>query len=198
MRQSRNANPWRPCSCHRSARADERGARGRALLPPQGPATFIRRALVGIAGAGLLTVLLASCGTSRSAAAVCHVWDTEGLALHKEYVKDGQALSQTQHFSVGSLTAIGDLISSPSQLGSLFSDMAAVAPQPIEHDFTNLADSYKNEQQNLGNALANPLGALGAGLIDGIGSMGSAQRVNNYLAAHCGIPGVSPPAGTKG
>ena len=152
-----------------------------------------RQAAVGCLLSVVLSLMLGGCGSAgastRSATAVCHVWDTEGLALHNRYVADGRAFSGSSPPAAAALGAIGDLISSPSQLALLLTDMANVAPPAIEGSFQQLAQSFNEQQKALGDALSNPLGALGDGLLNALGSSGAVQRVDNYLSAHCGVPG---------
>jgi hypothetical protein len=127
----------------------------------------------------LAGVVLASCsGSNRSAAAVCHVWDTQAVPLHNRYQSDA-----TGKFS---LQELADLIAVPQTLANLMGNLAAVAPEPIETDFSELQHAFQNEVNNAGQAVTNPIGALSSGLVSGLESLGPYDRVNSYLSNNCG------------
>jgi len=156
------------------------------------------RVVTGVLAVLVIAIGVAGCGNSRSAAAVCRVWDNDGAALHNKYTNDGNQFSGQSSGLAGPLAAIGDLITAPSQLADLFSKMAAVAPNAIEPDFESIASTFKDEQKEEGEALSNPLEALGSGLLNAVESGGAYDRVNAYLSANCGIPGVQAPTGNTG
>lgn len=142
-------------------------------------------------GAGLLALLLCaaleSCGgPSRSVAAVCKVWDTEGLALHDKYVRAGEGAKRS---TAGALGALISLIGAPSDLARLMRQMGQVAPSEVAPDFEAMADSLKKVSETEGDAITNPFGALAKNLVGSIAVAGSVERVNSFLGRNCGIPG---------
>jgi hypothetical protein len=138
--------------------------------------------------------LVSACGgSSRSAAAVCKVWDTQGLALHNKFVALDRA--QASGGASGMLSSLVGLLGAPNDLATLMSQMAAVAPSSSEPDFTALAASFTKLSNAESQAVTDPLGALGSSLLSAVAVNGSFDRVNRFLSVNCGIPGVKAPTG---
>ena len=68
----------------------------------------------------------------------------------------------------------------------MFDRLAKVAPDEIQSDVEHIRDSLKEQQAAAGEAIGDPLGALGRGLISGLMTMDSWQRVGSYVDQHCG------------
>jgi hypothetical protein len=68
----------------------------------------------------------------------------------------------------------------------MFDRLAKVAPDEIQSDVEHIRDSLKEQQSAAGQAIGDPLGALGRGLISGLMTMDSWQRVGSYVDQHCG------------
>jgi hypothetical protein len=126
---------------------------------------------------------LSACSPPRSVAAVCHVWDTQALALHNQYQAESDNVSAQ---------SLGDLFAAPANLGRLMGNMAAVAPVGIEADFQALQQAFSQIASSEGQAFTDPLAALGDGLVTSLAVSGSYDRVDSFLSANCGIPGSSP------
>jgi hypothetical protein len=155
------------------------------LRSPSGDCVRVRAG--GLTAALFASLALFACGSAtRSAGAVCHVWDTEGLALHDKFEAD----AQREHTSgtEGLLAGLISIIGGPNELSRLMSQMAAVAPETAAPDFETVADSFKKVSDSEGKALTNPLAAIGANLVTAISSSGSFKRVNEFLTSNCGIP----------
>jgi hypothetical protein len=101
---------------------------------PSPRAWLASAALALIAG-----LLLTGCfGDDRSVAAVCQVWDHDGLALHNQFSQIG---GQAQQNLFGALTQVA---SAPVQVGDLMAKMAAVAPTNVAPAFQQVADAVKD------------------------------------------------------
>jgi hypothetical protein len=148
----------------------------------------------GLAAVCLLLVaaLTSGCsdGVSRSAAAVCKVWNTDAVALHNKYAHDAQG-----SLSVGS---VADLIAAPNDMAVLMEKMAAVAPNSIEPDFNALATAFHQESASESKAVIDPLGALASGLVGGLAVSGSEKHVDQYLQSNCQGSGVGSTPGQAG
>ena len=144
-----------------------------------------RGAVTVIGLAMIVSFVLAACGSSasRSAAAVCHVWDTDALAVHNEYTSDASGELGFQ--------SIVDLIAAPNNLAILMDKFVAVAPSEIEPDFEALATALHKESAGEGGSVTDPLGAIASGLADSLSVSGSINRINQYIDTNCqGSPGV--------
>ena len=131
-------------------------------------------------------VLLAACGSGRSVASVCHVWDTRGLALHDKF--EAAAAGERAHGSAAMLSGLASIIGAPNELSKLMSEMADVAPADSQRDFESVASLFKKLSESESNSLTNPLGELAGNLVDGLAASGSIDRVNAFLRSNCGIP----------
>jgi hypothetical protein len=161
----------RPVSEHRRAR----------------PGHGLSRRKVLLVAAPLASLALLACGSStRSVAAVCHVWDTEGLALHDKF--DSAAQGEQSKGTEGLLAGLASIVGAPSELSRLMSQMADVAPESAAPDFETVASSFKKLSESEGKALTDPLGALGGNLVTALAASGSFNRVNGFLSTNCGIP----------
>lgn len=130
---------------------------------------------------------LVGCGDSgRSTAAVCKVWDTEGLALHEKFESANR--NSRGHGATGILTALVSIIGAPNELARLMSQMSAVAPMSVQPDFEAVGTAFKKLSESESKAITDPLGALGSSLVESLSVSGSFARVNGFLVANCGIP----------
>ncbi len=119
---------------------------------------------------------------NRSAGAVCHVWDTDGLALHN-HLEVNQS-----HAQQNPIAALAQVAAAPGEVGDLMAKMAAVAPSDVEPSFQQLAEAFHQVGQNEGTAAVNPLAGLANGLANAFAAQGAADNVNQFLAHNCGIP----------
>jgi hypothetical protein len=145
-----------------------------------------RIALVALLAA--VAAWLSSCGgSSRSNAAVCKVWDEQGLALHDKF--EATDREERTGGSKAMLNAIVNLIGAPGDIAHLMGEMGEVAPAPIEQDFESLATAFKKMSDSEATAVTDPLAALGGNLVESLTVVGPYHRVDAFLAANCGIPG---------
>jgi hypothetical protein len=125
-------------------------------------------------------------GSTRSAAAVCNVWDTQGLALHERY----EAVDQAEKTSGanGVLSVLTSAIGAPNELARLMTQLADVAPPESQPDFEAVASAFKKLSESEGKAITDPLGAIADDLVESAATSGSYERVDSFLAKNCGIP----------
>jgi hypothetical protein len=119
---------------------------------------------------------------TRSVAAVCHVWDTDGLALHNQFAQTGNNAASDPG------DALGSLIGAPGEVGNLMSKMAGVAPSDVAPDFQALAEAMKQVSDGEGSDIGDPLAAIGTDLVAGFSTQQASQTVDTFLARYCGIP----------
>jgi hypothetical protein len=134
------------------------------------------RTIATTALSGLMVLSLTSCGSSRSAAAVCHVFNTAGVALHNHY----EQLARSGNL-LGSLAAVAG---APGRLADLMAEEEAVAPSDIASSFKTLAETYRE----MGRSEASGLGGLASDLSLGLNAQGASEHVNAYLGTHCHLP----------
>jgi hypothetical protein len=136
--------------------------------------------------AAVLTVaatLLSGCVLDgRSAAAVCKVWDKDGLALHDQFA--GTSTQASSNLP----GALATLAGAPGRVALLMDKMAAVAPKDVEPSFKALASAFHQMGANEGTGVVDPLAALAGGLAAAFNAQGAAEDVNRFLSQHCGIP----------
>jgi hypothetical protein len=148
-----------------------------------------RSRLVLIAATLTSCVLFLGCGSgsTRSVAAVCHVWDTQGLALHEKYEAADKAAKADG--AKGILSVLASAIGAPNELAHLMTQMADVAPPESQSDFETVASAFKKLSDSEGKAITDPLGAIAGDLVEPAATSGSFERVDSFLATNCGIPG---------
>lgn len=83
------------------------------------------------------------------------------------------------------LGSIVTLVGAPGDLVVILDTMVDHAPDEIRSDTEAARDALEEQQDALADALSDPFGAIGGGLIAGITSAGSFSRVDAYLGEHC-------------
>lgn len=143
------------------------------------------RARAALIGAALILggLLLAGCSGTRSAAAVCQVFATDGVAFHNHYEQEAKTTNQSS-----ALGTLADVMVAPSRIAVLMDKMDAVAPSDIEPAFKVVADTFHTAAKNQGSAALNPIGSLFSDLSLGLGSHQAFSEVDAYLADHCPRP----------
>lgn len=136
-------------------------------------------AIVAVAGAVTITVVVirASSGPTRSPAAFCQVYFQQKQQYLSTY--------GSRSYSNDPLGGLVTVISAMSDWVPIFEKLDAVAPPSIEPDVSNIVDSLKQEQAAAGNAVTDPFGALGSGLMAGLMSTASWDHVDQYIAQNC-------------
>ena len=132
--------------------------------------------------ASALTLAIAGCGGSeRSPEAYCKAFYETAAPIRETYVEAGEDVEEDP------LGSIATLLGASGDMTVIFSHMADHAPDEIRSDTEAARDSLKEQQDSMGDALSDPLGALGKGLISGLTSSGSFSRVDAYLTQHCPV-----------
>lgn len=130
----------------------------------------------------LLTTIVSGCGSSdRSADAYCKAFYESAAPIRETYE---EADKNMEADPIGSIATV---LGAPGDMVTIFSHMSAHAPDEIRADTEAAQSSLEDQQDSLGDALSDPLGALGKGLVDGLTSSGSFGRVDAYLNEHCPV-----------
>jgi hypothetical protein len=153
-------------------------------VPEQRRALAWRRTAVTATLLAAACLGLSACGSARSVAAVCSVWDTEGLALHERYERDAKGVNSF----AGMFTDLASVLGAPNELAHMMSRMADVAPTEVEPDFESVAGAFKKLSESESAAITDPLAAVGGNLVEALASEGSFNRVNSFISSNCGIP----------
>lgn len=126
----------------------------------------------------LLVMLLSACGgQGRSVSAVCHVWDTQGLRLRQRYHED---------LTGGDLfRSLADVVTAPSALASLASNMAAVAPTSVEPSFSVVAKTLAAERADEPGVLTDPEVVLAKALLRSFEARRAFDQVDHFLSQNC-------------
>jgi hypothetical protein len=140
--------------------------RARLLAP-------LAAACVGVAA------VVSGCGDERSAEAYCRAFYAKAAPIRQSYV------DQNKRIESDPFGSIVKLLQAPGDLESIFDSMVDHAPDEIKSDTVIVRDSFGQMQDTMGEAVSNPLGALGQGLVSSLSSGGAFERVNAYLTAHC-------------
>lgn len=152
---------------------------------PRHAATLLR----GVAALVALLVLstgAAGCGgETRSVESYCKVLAEEKAAYLEKYAGLAEAVESSEDPLAGVLIGLTGTLSAVGDIKIIFDKLAAVAPEEIAPDVEAVRDSFKAQIDALKGAAGDPLGALGAGLVAGLTSAGSWQRVDAWTASHC-------------
>jgi hypothetical protein len=145
----------------------------------------IRRAGAAI-GATACTALVAAAllgcgGDERSPEAYCRAFYTKAAPIRQGYIDANKNVEQNP------LDAIVKVLSAPGDMVVIFDGMVDHAPDDIRSDTEEVRESFKKMQESMGDAVSDPLGALGGGIIRSLSSAGSYERVDAYLNQHCPV-----------
>ncbi|HEV7493341.1 hypothetical protein [Baekduia sp.] len=148
--------------------------------PPQ---HTLGSALLAAVATGVSALALSACARSedRSPEAYCRAFYSKAAPIRQSYM-DADA-----NMKADPLTGILKLLQAPGDLESIFDSMVDHAPDEIKSDTVQVRDSFKKLADTEGEALSNPLLAMGKGLINSMTSAGAFQRVDTYLTAHCPV-----------
>lgn len=140
-------------------------------------------AALSVAG---MSLGLSACSSGRSVAAYCRTFYATATKIRAQYT------AVTKEIPSDPFAAIGSLLDSPNVLAQFFTRLEQVAPTTIEPAVATLQKSFARESTVEGQAVTNPLAALGDGLLNGLSSMGAYTQVTHWTTSNCG-----PPPGTK-
>lgn len=142
----------------------------------------LRHLAIATAATFTLAISLAACGgATRSPEAYCRAFYETATPIREHYVEVDEEVEEDP------LSALATLLSTPGDLTVIFDRMAEHAPDEIKADTEEARDALKKQQESLGEAISDPLGAIGSGVIAGLTSSGSFSRVNDYLQEHCPV-----------
>jgi hypothetical protein len=133
--------------------------------------------------AAIAAMLVIVCGCSggqpKTAAGFCQVYQQQKEQYLAKYGKPANS----------GLADFGLLVGALSDWVPIFEALDQAAPSDIEPDVHNIVDSLKQEEQDVGQEVSDPLGGLASGLTEGLMSTASWQNVSAYIEHNCGIEG---------
>jgi hypothetical protein len=139
------------------------------------------KAILAAAGVALL---VSGCGDDRSPEAYCKAFYSKAAPIRQNYVDTNERAKRSD---ADMLASIATLLQAPGDFVAIFDGMVDHAPDEIESDTVQVRDALKKMQDGMGDALSNPLKALGANLVASLTSAGSFNRVDAYLGQHCPV-----------
>lgn len=129
-------------------------------------------------------IVIEGCSTSnRSVSAYCSTFYQQGTKFRSQYANPN---------SQNPLNLIVSLISAPQQLATFFGNLAAVAPDSISSQVSQIQNAFQQEANNLGQDATNPLSGIISGVVSSIETGPAFEAVNTWTDTNCG-----PPPGTK-
>ena len=135
--------------------------------------------------AALVACVLAVTGCSsepeRSAEAYCTAFYEKAAPIREGYVEAGETVEENP------LRAFARLMQAPGDFVVILDGMVDHAPDEIRSDTEAMRDSLKKQTEAAGDAIGDPLGAIGAGLVNALATSGSYGRVDAYLNEHCPV-----------
>jgi hypothetical protein len=152
------------------------------------------------AAAALLVVIsttTAGCGVipgtgeDRSPEAFCKTyWEQKKQFVDKynDRAELSDQISEQDEFA-GMLVALESGIESLGDAVIIFDHLADHAPDDIRPDVEAIRDALKKNNESAGDTLENPMSGLANGLMLGLTTMGSWDRVGKYVVEHCGEKG---------
>lgn len=152
-------------------------------MSSQGVNAGVRTSLIALVLAVVGLGVVACSG--RSVDAFCSTYQEQKAAYLARYGNAGQ--------QADSGDPAADLLGSAVQLGSalgdiviMFDKLSKVAPDDIEPDVSAIHDSLQKQIDGASGAVKDPLGTIGGGLLQGLTTIGSWQRLEDYVVANCG------------
>lgn len=136
----------------------------------------VKALAAGLALLGLLT----ACGDDRTAKSYCSYFYGQGQVFRQRYQdvnKRGQPLEE-----------ISALLGAQGDLAAFFNGLAKHSPDEIQADVEALASASQKQQDALGSAASNPVGAALNGVLSGLALAGPSSRVDAYTMRNCGPP----------
>ncbi len=138
---------------------------------------------VAVAVLSLLAIGISGCGSNRSVQAFCDTYHEQKTAFIDRYggsTKLGKDPSLGESFAAlaNGLASVGDVV-------VIFDELDKVAPDDIESDVARVRDSIQSQIDGAGGMISDPLGAVAGGLVSGLTSAGSFQRVSDYVSVNC-------------
>lgn len=141
------------------------------------------RACAVAAMVAVTAVTVAGCGGGgqpKTAAGFCRVYEQQKSQYLAKYGRPANG---------SGLAALTQLAGAVSDLVPMFEALDAAAPPGIEPDVHTILDSFKQQQQNMGQDASNPLAGLASGLMSGLKATSSWENLSAYIAKNCGPEG---------
>lgn len=138
----------------------------------------MKRLLVISLAVWVLVIAASGCssGQAKTAAGFCQVYHQQEKQYLAKYGKPANS----------GLGDLGQLIGALSDWVPIFEALHQAAPPSIEPDVHNVLDSLKQEEQDVGQEVGNPLGGFASSLMAGMMSTASWDNVSTYIEQNCG------------
>lgn len=117
-----------------------------------------------------------SSGQAKTVAGFCQVY----------HQQEKQYLAKYGTPANSGLGDLGQLIGALSDWVPIFEALDQAAPPSIEPDVHNILDSLKQQEQDVGQEVGNPLGGFASSLMAGMMSTASWDNVSAYIEQNCG------------
>ena len=137
-----------------------------------------------LAVAAVLGVLCFGCAPTRSVEAFCATYHDEKAAFIDKYNERQDAVDSMEGLD-GIVLGLGSAIEAVGDTKVMFDKLEAVAPEEIQADVAAVRDSLQQQLEAAGEVASDPFGAFGSGLVSGLASMGSWDRVDHYIQENC-------------
>lgn len=119
--------------------------------------------------------------TTKTAAGFCHVYRQQ----------EGQYLAAYGKPANSGLADFIELVGALSDWVPIFEALDQAAPPDIEPDMHNIVKSLQQqEEQEMSQNATDPLAGLASGLVAGMMSTASWDKVNTYIEQNCGTEGT--------
>ena len=144
-----------------------------------------RTRFLAVLGAATITaamlVTASGCGGEppKTAAGFCKVYQQQKAEYLAKYGKPAGS----------GLADLGQLIGALSDWVPMFEALDQAAPPGIEPDVSNVVDSLKQQEQDVGQEASDPLGGFASSLMAGLMSTASWEKVSAYIEQNCGTEG---------
>ena len=144
-------------------------------------AVMVKAGVCVAAAIAVATLGIAGCASSqpKTVAGFCRVYEQQKSQYTAKY---GTPAS-------GGLAALGQLIGAVSDWVPMFDALDQAAPPDIEPDVSTILDSLKQQEQDAGQEVSNPLAGFASGLMSGLMATSSWDNLGSYITQNCGPEG---------
>ncbi len=157
---------------------------------------LFRWVAIGLVGvlvvAGATVVVVVNRKPTRSAAAMCSTFEKQVDQLRIRYTSVAKGLQAHPGDLSTVFEGLSTTVGAFDDIAGLYGALEEVAPSEIRSDVATTHEILQKQADSLGDAVSNPLAALGAGLVDGFRVNGPMMRVNRYLQQHCDLSSLVP------
>lgn len=129
-----------------------------------------------------------SCSPARSVESFCTTFRDETESFVTKYEGRRAELSESDESFFSALSAASTSVEMLHDLEALTEKLEEVAPDSIRASVANVHDALEDQIEAVRDAVGDPFGALGSGVISGLMAAGSWERIETFTERNC--PGV--------